>query len=93
MVNNGTNKYVLVGATSFGVSTCEGPYPAMFARLQPVEKVLETKKNDQIMKLRNYEIWFDPNVYFFQGVYFSGVYLCSYGACPYGISDQLQNPT
>lgn len=29
----GKNKYVLVGATSFGVSTCEGPYPSMFARV------------------------------------------------------------
>jgi len=27
------NKYVVVGATSFGVSTCEGPYPSMFARV------------------------------------------------------------
>ena len=25
-------RHVLVGATSFGVSTCEGPYPAMFTR-------------------------------------------------------------
>ncbi|XP_023342069.1 transmembrane protease serine 11A [Eurytemora carolleeae] len=33
VVNNGTNKFVLVGATSFGVSTCEGPYPSMFARV------------------------------------------------------------
>jgi hypothetical protein len=33
VVNNGTNRFVLVGATSFGVATCEGPYPSMFARL------------------------------------------------------------
>ena len=32
VVNNGSNKWTLVGATSFGVSTCEGPYPSMFAR-------------------------------------------------------------
>ena len=32
VVNNGTNRFVLVGATSFGVATCEGPYPSMFAR-------------------------------------------------------------
>lgn len=33
VVNKGENRHVLVGATSFGVSTCEGPYPAMFTRL------------------------------------------------------------
>ena len=33
MVNTAENKHVLVGATSFGVSTCEGPYPAMFTRI------------------------------------------------------------
>lgn len=33
VVNNGTNRFVVVGATSFGVSTCEGPYPSMFARI------------------------------------------------------------
>jgi len=33
VVNNGTNRFVLVGATSFGVATCEGPYPSMFARV------------------------------------------------------------
>merc|ERR1712223_892438 len=33
VVNNGTNQFVLVGATSFGVSACEGPYPAMFSRV------------------------------------------------------------
>jgi len=33
VVENGTNRFVLVGATSFGVSTCEGPYPSMFARV------------------------------------------------------------
>ena len=32
VVNNGSNKWTVVGATSFGVSTCEGPYPSMFAR-------------------------------------------------------------
>lgn len=32
VVNEGSNKWTLVGATSFGVSTCEGPYPSMFAR-------------------------------------------------------------
>jgi secreted trypsin-like serine protease len=32
VVNNGTNRFVLVGATSFGVASCEGPYPSMFAR-------------------------------------------------------------
>ena len=32
VVNEGVNKWTLVGATSFGVSTCEGPYPSMFAR-------------------------------------------------------------
>jgi len=31
--NDGSNRYVLVGATSFGVSTCEGPYPSMFSRV------------------------------------------------------------
>jgi len=33
VVDNGTNRFVVVGATSFGVSTCEGPYPSMFARI------------------------------------------------------------
>ena len=33
VVNTAENKHVLVGATSFGVSTCEGPYPAMFTRI------------------------------------------------------------
>ena len=33
MVNGGENKWTVVGATSFGVSTCEGPYPSMFARV------------------------------------------------------------
>jgi len=33
VVDNGTNRYVVVGATSFGVSTCEGPYPSMFSRV------------------------------------------------------------
>jgi len=33
VVNEGSNKWTLVGATSFGVSTCEGPYPSMFARV------------------------------------------------------------
>jgi hypothetical protein len=32
-VDIGENKHVLVGATSFGVSTCEGPYPSMFTRI------------------------------------------------------------
>ena len=36
VVNGGDNKWTLVGATSFGVSTCEGPYPSMFARLEIV---------------------------------------------------------
>ena len=36
VVNNPSNKWTLVGATSFGVSTCEGPYPSMFARFQIV---------------------------------------------------------
>ena len=27
------DKWTVVGATSFGVSTCEGPYPSMFARV------------------------------------------------------------
>ena len=34
VVNNGTNKWTLVGATSFGVASCEGPYPSMFARFE-----------------------------------------------------------
>jgi len=33
VVNNGTNKFVLVGATSFGVAGCEGPYPSVFSRV------------------------------------------------------------
>jgi len=33
VVDMGENKHVLVGATSFGVSTCEGPYPSMFTRI------------------------------------------------------------
>ena len=33
VVNSGDNKWTVVGATSFGVSTCEGPYPSMFARV------------------------------------------------------------
>ena len=33
VVNGGENKWTVVGATSFGVSTCEGPYPSMFARV------------------------------------------------------------
>ena len=33
VVNEGENKWTVVGATSFGVSTCEGPYPSMFARV------------------------------------------------------------
>jgi len=33
VVNTAENRHVLVGATSFGVSTCEGPYPAMFTRI------------------------------------------------------------
>ena len=33
VVNSGDNKWTVVGATSFGVSTCEGPYPSMFARI------------------------------------------------------------
>merc|ERR1712123_456548 len=33
VVNTDDNKHVLVGATSFGVSTCEGPYPSMFTRI------------------------------------------------------------
>ena len=32
VVNQGTNKWTVVGATSFGVASCEGPYPSMFAR-------------------------------------------------------------
>ena len=32
VVNSADNKWTVVGATSFGVSTCEGPYPSMFAR-------------------------------------------------------------
>ena len=35
-VNSEANKWTVVGATSFGVSTCEGPYPSMFARFQIV---------------------------------------------------------
>ena len=33
MVNEGDNRHVLVGATSFGVASCEGPYPSMFTRI------------------------------------------------------------
>jgi len=33
VVDTGDNHHVLVGATSFGVSTCEGPYPSMFTRI------------------------------------------------------------
>ena len=33
VVNEGDNKWTVVGATSFGVSSCEGPYPSMFARV------------------------------------------------------------
>ena len=33
VVDMGKNEHVLVGATSFGVSTCEGPYPSMFTRI------------------------------------------------------------
>jgi len=32
VVNQGT-KWTVVGATSFGVASCEGPYPSMFARV------------------------------------------------------------
>ena len=33
LVVNDEDKWTVVGATSFGVSTCEGPYPSMFARV------------------------------------------------------------
>jgi len=33
VVDMGKNKHVLVGATSFGVASCEGPYPSMFTRI------------------------------------------------------------
>ena len=33
VVNTADNKWRVVGATSFGVATCEGPYPSMFARV------------------------------------------------------------
>jgi len=33
VVDMGKNKYTLVGATSFGVASCEGPFPTMYTRI------------------------------------------------------------
>ena len=38
VVNQGT-KWTVVGATSFGVASCEGPYPSMFARFKRFQMI------------------------------------------------------
>ena len=48
VVNQGTNKWTVVGATSFGVASCEGPYPSMFARLK------KAKYDDQLLLISLY---------------------------------------
>merc|ERR1712088_943755 len=64
VVNTAENRHVLVGATSFGVSTCEGPYPAMFTRITAHLSFIHAAMVPAPMEyMMEYETPSDPSAY------------------------------
>merc|ERR1712051_524292 len=64
VVNTAENRHVLVGATSFGVSTCEGPYPAMFTRITAHLSFIHAATVPAPMEyMLEYETPSDPSAY------------------------------
>merc|ERR1719209_2072676 len=64
VVDTGENNHVLVGATSFGVSTCEGPYPSMFTRITAHLSFIHAAMVPAPMEyMLEYETPSDPSAY------------------------------
>jgi len=60
----GENNHVLVGCTSFGVSTCEGPYPSMFTSITAHKKFIDAAMVAAPMEyMMNYETPADTKLF------------------------------
>jgi len=64
VVNMGENNHVLIGCTSFGVSTCEGPYPSMFTSITARKKFIDAAMVAAPMEyMMNYETPADTKLF------------------------------